>query len=318
VRDQLFLGIDGGGTKTAAWLGSRSPTETGALRVVGRGASGPSNPRTIGFEAAFGNLRAAISNAFEMAGLPMGPVEDACLCIAGAGRPSEQERLSKWIETESIARRYRLAMDVEAVLAAVPKVPESTGGIALIAGTGSIAWGKNRQGHTARCGGWGPLLGDEGSGYAIAIQGLQATCRAADGRCQDSALLAAFLRTLDCARPEQLIEWIYDPQTKREEIASLSQVVFECATHDETATRIVQQAARELGLAIRTVAAKLRLNQDAYHLALAGGVLCHHREFVDWVLQSLRENKQEPAQWQLVEQPVVGALQIAGQLTAEV
>ncbi len=324
MRDQLFLGVDGGGTKTAAWLGSLARTAgsaadpTAPLQVIGRGTSGPSNPRAVGFELSFAHLQAAIASAFETAGLPSKPVTCACFCIAGAGRSSEQLPLTAWIESQGIAVHYRLAMDVEAVLAAGTTDCRTVNGIALIAGTGSIAWGRSTQGNLARCGGWGPLLGDEGSGYAIAMQGLQAACQAADGRCDPTALLPAFLEALNCAQAEQLVEWIYDPQTSREHIAGQSHVVFACARHEDArAMRIVKQAADELAVAVHTVALKLGFEPATFALALAGGVLCHQPQFVELVLQSLRQLGQQPNHWQRVEHPVAGALQLARQLAAE-
>ena len=162
-------------------------------QILGRGIAGPGNPRAAGFDVAQANIDAAIDAAFAAADLPRTTVAAACFGLAGAGRPDEQQRIAAWARQQRIAERIRVCGDAEPILAAAS--PENSG-IVLIAGTGSLAWGRNQAGETARCGGWGYLLGDEGSGYAIALAGLHAAMRAADGRGPQTDLLAAFMDKL--------------------------------------------------------------------------------------------------------------------------
>ena len=110
----LVIGVDGGGTKTVAWL---APLEDGG-DVLGRGQAGPGNPRAVGFETALANIDAAIDAAFAAAGLPRQTVTSACFGLAGAGRSSEQEHILAWAEQRGIAQRVRVTGDAEPILAA--------------------------------------------------------------------------------------------------------------------------------------------------------------------------------------------------------
>ena len=158
-----MLGIDGGGSKTAAWLAF------GPTQIVGRGRTGPGNPRAVGFDQALMNIDAAVEAAFQEAALARVPAESACLAVAGTGREADRARVLDWARQRSLAKRVEVVHDAEPLLAA--GTPEGWG-IALISGTGSLAYGRSASGATARTGGWGYLIGDEGSGYALAIAGL--------------------------------------------------------------------------------------------------------------------------------------------------
>src|SRR5262249_21968749 len=150
----------------------------------------------------------------------------ACFGVAGAGRPAEQERIARWAEDRAIARRVCVVGDAEPILAAA--TPDNCG-VALICGTGSLAWGRNALGQTARSGGWGYLIGDEGSGYAIARAAVAAAMRAADGRGQPTAILELLLKKFGVASPPELVERIYAPEFKREQLATLCTLVFDAA-----------------------------------------------------------------------------------------
>ncbi|HET9221200.1 MAG TPA: BadF/BadG/BcrA/BcrD ATPase family protein, partial [Roseiflexaceae bacterium] len=153
----LLLGVDGGGSGTRALLADRS----GA--ILGAGAAGPSNHQAIGLEAAAQAIQSAIDMAFRDARVERSrPVAAICLGLAGAGRPEDRLRFEAWATRQNIARRCAVASDAELVLTA--GTPDGWG-VALICGTGSIAWGRAPDGRSARAGGWGYLLGDEGSGY---------------------------------------------------------------------------------------------------------------------------------------------------------
>src|SRR5205823_15045021 len=128
--------------------------------VLGRGQAGSGNPRAAGFDAAQTNIASAIDAAFADAKLPLTTAAAACFGLAGAGREIEQQRIASWAEKHGIAQNVRVTGDAEPILAAAS--PENCG-VALICGTGSLAWGRNRAGVIARAGGWGYLLGDEGS-----------------------------------------------------------------------------------------------------------------------------------------------------------
>lgn len=308
---ELVIGVDGGGTKTQAFI---APLEDPSNTVVlGRGAAGPGNPRAAGFDVAQANIAAAIEAALWDAKLPRSTAAAACFCLAGAGREVEQERIAGWAKQQQIAGAVRVTGDAEPILAAAS--PDNVG-IALICGTGSLAWGCNQQGQTARSGGWGYLLGDEGSGYAIALAGLRAAARAADKRDEPTGLLGAFMQKLGADSPQDLVAKVYSPEMTREGLAELASVVFDLRTTDATAERIVQVAANELAQMVATVAAQLRLPSQNYALAMAGGVLLYQLNYVDRVIAALENQPRQaiPNHWVTVDQPVRGAVALARRL----
>lgn len=302
----LVLGVDGGGTKTLAWLASRIAPHPD--RPLGMGQAGPGNPRSVGFEAAQANIARAVAAAFEAAHLSPGCVGSACLGLAGAGRESEQVRMRDWALACGLARHVRVTHDAEIILAA----GTSRGiGVALICGTGSFAWGRHAAGETARVGGWGSLLGDEGSGYYLALRGLQAAVRFADGRGLATALLERFQQRLGAAAPQDLIEAVYQPAMTRERLAELATIVFDLAESDAVAAGLVHEAAGELALLTTTLVRRLRFPPGAYELALGGGVLVRQIHLQEELLGALTAAGVPPATWQVVADPVRGAVALA-------
>ena len=150
----LVIGVDAGGTKTTAWLGE---IDRGSRNhPLGQGHAGPGNPRAVGFDTVTRELAAAVERAFADAELPVGQVAALCLCVAGAGRPEEQQQLKAWSVSQNVADRVTVTNDAEPILAAAS--PDNAG-IALISGTGSLAWGRTASGQIARVGGWGVSVG---------------------------------------------------------------------------------------------------------------------------------------------------------------
>lgn len=302
----LVLGVDGGGTKTLAWLAARLAAPSAP--PLGIGQAGPGNPRSVGFEAAQANIAAAVAAAFEAAHLSPVCVGSACLGLAGAGRESEQVRVRDWALARGLAQHVRVTHDAEIILAAGTSLGV---GVALICGTGSFAWGRQAAGETARAGGWGYLLGDEGSGYHLALRGLQAAVRSADGRGPATALLERFQQRLDAAAPQDLIEAVYHPDMSRERLAELATIVFELAESDAVAASLVHEAAGELALMATTLVRRLRFPPGAYELALAGGVLVRQLRLQEELLRALAAAGAPPAAWQVVADPVRGAVALA-------
>ena len=305
--DDLVLGIDGGGTKTVAWLGVY-PSQ-GEPTIVGRGRAGPANPQAVGFPAATDNLARAIGRAFEQARVEVGPVAAAVLALAGSDRDENRRVFSDWANQRHLAARFRIVHDAVAVLAAGS--PEGWG-VALIGGTGSLAYGQSPDGQEARAGGWGFLFGDEGSGYAIAVAGLRAAAKSADGRGEPTLLLDVFLEHLNLTRPEQLVRAVYPIAYDRRAIAQLAELVTQVAAADDrVAQRILDDAASELATMVAAVAAKLEFPGSQFPLALAGGILLGEsglRERLDSCMASLGL---QPESVTPVAEPVAGAVLLA-------
>jgi N-acetylglucosamine kinase-like BadF-type ATPase len=183
--------------------------------------------------------------------------------------------------------------------------------VALVAGTGSIAYGRAPDGRTARGGGWGYLLGDEGSAYALVLAGLQAVARAADGRGEPTCLTERFLTRLNLAQPQELVPAIYRGGWDRAKLATLAPLVVDAAESDPTAARIVDGGAQELGRAVAVVVNQLGLTPGPVPLALAGGVLHESATYRRRVLRAVQEMGIAADPVTIVREPAEGAVQIA-------
>ncbi|MCT7971378.1 N-acetylglucosamine kinase [Laspinema olomoucense] len=286
VRDSEFndstdwvLGIDGGGTKTVCLV----MDETGT--IAGRGEAGPSNYQTIGLAAAGESISQAIALAVK--NLPGVAIAGIGVGLAGVGRPADvqvvQGLVTGLYQESPLPICWKLHSEGVVVThdCAIALVggTRSASGVAIVAGTGSIAYGCNPQGESKRAGGWGYRFGDEGSGYQIAIAGLKAAARSHDGRGPKTLLPDFFLNYLNLNQLEDLIEVIYRRGWGVTEIAALSPLVDRAAAAgDAIAIQILDDAAAELALMTETVASALFTPDQAFEVVTIGGVwrsVCH-------------------------------------------
>lgn len=302
--EQLVLGIDGGGTRTVALLAV--PKRDGGWRVLGRGEAGPSNRQAIGTDAALAALDEAVAGAFTAAGQPRRAVRSACLGLAGAGRPEDQQVVRDWAARVALADTVEVTGDTAILLAA--GTPDGWG-VAVVAGTGSMAFARGPDGKTARAGGWGHLLGDEGSGYAVAVAGLRAAARAADGRGPATPLTDRFLAAFGLTRPEELIGAVYRG-CDRAALAALAPVVLELADADPVADCIVTEAAAELAAAAAAAPRQLGLAQPL-PVALAGGLLVSSAGYRERFLAALADRGLTAGPVAIVHDPAEGAVRMA-------
>lgn len=309
LTETLILGIDGGGTKTIAWLArTGSPDE-----ILGRGFAGPSNQRAIGPHAAMNNLDDAVQSAFDHAGMNRQTVEAACLGLAGADRDSDRSVIETWARDARLARRVRVVNDAVPLLHA----GNSDGcGVALIAGTGSLAWGQNSQGQTARSGGWGYLIGDEGSAFAIGRAVLQAATRQADGLGPETCLLGDVCRSLEVASTVEIVTAVYSHEIPRAVIAGLAPLAFDAAERlDVVSCRIVTGAASDLAAMVMAVTERLHL-QDHLSFSVTGAVLLQHQKFRDMIIDMIASQGVRVASTTVVADPVLGAVRMAESMAA--
>lgn len=310
----IVIGVDAGGSKTAAWVVDSSAIQADRnCTPIGSGRSGPGNIRAVGFSAATDAIDQAITRALDDAGLLPTTESDRssiklCIAAAGAGRSSEQLQLTEWAINHFGTSAVRVTADAMPILAAA--TPQQIG-IALIAGTGSLAWGRDAQGTTDRCGGWGYLFGDEGGGFAIAIHGLRAATHYADGRGRPTSLLDRFCDHLQIESAAQLVEKIYVDPISRDQIARLSEIVFAAAPSDQVARQIVDDAADELASLVTTLANKLDFADRLPVLALGGGLLVHQTALAQAVIERIGH---AIAEVHPVADPVAGAALLAAEL----
>ncbi len=259
----LLLGVDGGGTQTRALI-AIAPGE-----VIGRGVAPGSNPRTRGIEAATAAIQEAIAKALAAAGLPNDTLFAAgCLGIAGVGRPVHLAQMQAWVDDSQLAQRCVVVTDVAPILAA--GTPNGWG-VALISGTGSSCFARAPDGRTLQVGGWGYMLGDEGSGYDVALRALRLATQTADGRAEAHGILAAVLVAWDLRDPTNLVAQVYEKGISRPELAALTRPLLKLANAgDADALGLFEQAAADLAHMAATAARRLRLVDPP--LALAGGL----------------------------------------------
>jgi N-acetylglucosamine kinase-like BadF-type ATPase len=160
----------------------------------------------------------------------------------------------------------------DAVIALVAGAPERYG-IVILAGTGSIAYGLDASGRSARAGGYGYLLADEGSGYWLGQEALRAVVKSSDGRGPKTELVERVLGSLGIASVDELLPLVYEQEMPKYKIAALASLVEAArAAGDAVAGRIIEGAASELALGARSVGRQLDLGQQPFPVVLAGGV----------------------------------------------
>jgi N-acetylglucosamine kinase-like BadF-type ATPase len=299
---ELLLGIDGGGSKTRALITDRDGTP------LGEGLGTSSNYHRVRFEGATNAIKTAIAGAFAQAGLAPVQFAAATFGLAGVDRPADRELYARWLESEQLAARYSVVNDAQLVLAAGS--PDGWG-IALICGTGSLCYGASRSGAVARAGGWGYLVGDEGSGYNIAVRAIQLATQTADGRSFAKGLLQLVLDYWKIDRPEDLVSCLYDSDTTLAKIAGLAPGVLALAEAGDTyARRLLDGAAAALAHHVDVVVKKLALDKPP--VSLAGGLLC-----VSGALRTAVVERASVAlgEVHVIENPVLGAIVLARKLT---
>jgi N-acetylglucosamine kinase-like BadF-type ATPase len=271
------LGIDGGGSKTVCVL------MDDLRQVLGRAEARPSNYQSIGIKATLQSIQSAIHNAVDAAMITNYVNIDAiCLGLAGVGRTADIEvvkGLVKELQNNKLPINWELQPENivicnDALIALVGGIGQPVG-IVVAAGTGSIVFGRNHAGHTKRVGGWGYILGDEGSAYKIAIAGMNAALKSYDGREISTSLLEGFKQHLDLKSIDDLIEVIYRRGWGVKQIAALAPIVDSAAASgDIVANIIIDDAVEELVKATSTVIDTIFNADSVLEVVTTGSVWC--------------------------------------------
>ena len=295
---QYVVGIDSGGTKTVGLLAE----ETGKVLAKARG--GGAN-LVIHGELAVEKVLYQVIEDLESPG----PIEAICLGMAGVDRSEEKELIEGLLRRLGLRKNLRIVND--ALIALVAGAPEGMG-IVVSAGTGSIAYGVDPSGETARSGGWGYLLGDEGSAFWLGHAPVRQGVRAVDGRGPATSLFERISQKLDLDVPDGLVKWFYDQELSRDRVAKLASVVQEAADDgDVAANSLLDQAAQHLARAARAVDRKLTFT-ESYPLVLAGGAFRACPSLFERVENNLDLPKAEVVR--LEKEPATGAVTLALEL----
>ncbi|GCF06488.1 N-acetylglucosamine kinase [Dictyobacter arantiisoli] len=297
-----YLGVDGGGSKTLAIVVNAQGEE------IARGVSGSSNYTGVGLTTAVQNIYDAVAQARRSLGEQV-ILQQAWLGLAGVDRLADQQIIEPHLR--ALASTVYVTNDAELALSSLPDAV----GIVLIAGTGSISLGRNAQGITTRAGGWGHILGDEGSGYALGLQALQAAVRAADGRGPQTLLLEIILAYWQLQQADDIIGVVYANEDKAQ-IAALSRCIFQAErAGDAVAHTIVENNLTELVQVVKAVSTKLGFtSEQAISLALGGGLILNETSFQERFLTQL-QHTQAIREIIAVEQPALSAARSVIHLT---
>jgi N-acetylglucosamine kinase-like BadF-type ATPase len=259
--EKYVIGLDGGGTKTTAVVWNLDEKELLRFSV------GPINPNGNSADLIKASVREIFSRIDEAFGLSN--CHAACLGAAGISNPGVKVLLEQEIRNSGFTAPFQITGDQKAALCGALGTPI---GAILISGTGSICYGVNVRGEEHRTGGFGYLIDDVGSGYAIGREILSAVVRASDGR-QDSTILTEFLlKEIQGDTMEDVVRYVYDVHTGKRGIASLARFLPEaCSKGDGTALSIVKRCGEDLLSLSVPVMEKLDLQEGS--LALAGSIL---------------------------------------------
>jgi N-acetylglucosamine kinase-like BadF-type ATPase len=293
----LYLGVEGGGTRTTAWVCDER------RRVLGRATAGAANPVKVGSAAAKREILAAADRALAAAG--GSNLEAVCLGLAGADRAEISNPLLRWLRKRLPAAFHLVTTDaVIALEAARGRLPC----IVLIAGTGSIACGRDADENVVRAGGWGSTFGDAGSGFDLGRQSVGAALRAVDGLGDPTSLLKTLPRALGLRDVREIVGLQLAPT----DIAALAPVVIRSArAGDAVAHEILDDAGGELANLALALIRRLGLEDRPVSVVCAGGLLLSSAEMRRIVTRHVKAQVPQARCSRLRRQPVEGALALA-------
>lgn len=258
------IGVDGGGTTTRAVVIDDN------LQVLGRGESGPGNFYSAGEKAAVENIAASVNAALKSARIHASDIQSWGLGLAGAC--SDSDKASQRQALLSQVGNAKIVVDEDAAAAQAGAFAGGAGAI-CIAGTGANCFGVNEKGERRGADGFGPLLGDRGSGYWCGEQALRAACASYDGSGPNTVLQESVFAQLGAKDVYELIEIVYASDFKKDRIAALFPLVLQAAgSEDVVALDILQRAGQELAKTTLAVLQPLKINR----VAPVGGLLANN------------------------------------------
>jgi N-acetylglucosamine kinase-like BadF-type ATPase len=299
----FFLGIDGGGSKTSCLLGDETS-------ILGSGTGAASNVVRVGEASARKSLSEAIHQAYSTANIGPQQISRTCVGIAGGAR-KDVDDIVRGIVSEIVAGEIEVVGDmVIALQSALGDGP----GVIVIAGTGSIAYGRNTNGETARAGGWGFAISDEGSGHWIGRAAVAAMMRA-HGDERQTRLTESVLNAWHLKNRQQLV-LAANRSPAPDFAALLPSVVSAAVSGDTVAIRVLESAATELSGLAKTVIKRLFPEGQTVKIAMIGGVFAHSGTVREAFSKSLMAEYPNAEIHSNIVEPVLGALALARKIRA--
>ncbi|URZ09729.1 N-acetylglucosamine kinase [Clostridium felsineum] len=275
---KYVIGIDGGGTKTHMKIASLSG------KIMVEVVKGPSNIEAAEVKEVQKVFKELIYEGIEKLGEPLS--ECRCICVGAAGIDREEDKtiIEGMIKNLGYKGKIIVVNDAEIALTGGTEKRE---GIIVISGTGSICYGRDESGKSVRAGGWGHIIGDEGSGYDIGIKAIKAALKSYDKRGEKTVLEEEVIKFLNLKCHESLIYFIYRSGISKKEIASLTRVVNSASLKgDNVSKKILKDAANELFLSVKAVVTALKLEEKEVFLTTTGGAITN----INYLYNEFKEN----------------------------
>ena len=312
MKGKYILGVDGGGTRTTANIADLEG------KILSECITGSSNYKGVGRETAKENINGAILGAMSKLGEKgCEGIKSSCFGIAGNDTNHDLETYKKIIFNDKLKvfldpSMTMICNDTRIGLEA-GSIRENR--IMVICGTGSNCFGLNQQGKEARVGGWDYILGDEGSGYSIAVKALKAVMKTYDGRENNTILSNEILKYLDFKSETEIVEWAYKEGMTKEKISEIANAVCRAAElGDCTSRNIFIEEADEVEDAISTVADKLDISSKGFDLVIVGSVFKCEKYFKQVLFDNLKKRFNGINFKKLTKKPVFGAIRLARSL----
>lgn len=299
----FVIGIDGGGTKTLV----KAVDMDGNILAANEG--GPANINSSGVEFVAKTIKELIDGVLEKASLSINDCRSICMGTAGAGRMDDRRIIENIIESIGVPGIITVTDDAEIALYGGVGGGE---GIIVISGTGSICYGRNSSGEICRAGGWGHIIGDEGSGYDIGIKALKRIMRSFDGREKPTLLTPMVLNFLNLESPESLINYVYRSGAGKNDIARLARIVDDAfQSGDMAAEEILKESAYELFMCAVPVINKLGFAKEQVSLVVNGSVLVNNQYIFNEFTSLINESYPKINVGYVKNDPAWGAVLIA-------
>jgi len=305
---KYLIGIDGGGTKTDSAITDLSGN------IIHQTTGKASNFLVVGIEEAVENIFALVEeNLFKLEG-DFADVKQIVIGVAGAGRKEDAQLLEKSFKDYANQQGIHfkgVKVVSDAHIALEGAFPDSAGCI-LIAGTGSILFGKDENGIIHRVGGFGRLIGDEGSGYSIGRKALNAVSKESDGRGEATLISELLNAKMNSSSSTSIINEVYKEKL---DVASVAKIVIEAAEEgDPIAEDILDEEADELVLHIKSLMNKIQT--DNLNVAFSGSLIDNKNFYSDLLIQKIKSTLPKVKVVKPASTPVSGAILFAKRLAS--
>lgn len=295
-----YIGIDGGATKTMVCLGNKSGD---IIEVIKLGAT---NYHTVGIKETKSTLKEALDIITKDHKISLCEIKG--ICFGGAGIDSQDGVDIITNIFRELGYMNELKVYNDALIALVGANDGYNGGV-VIGGTGSVALGVDEEGQLHKVGGWGHLLDDKGSGYAIGRDALSRVMEYHDGRGRDTLLWEKIKTHLEIDIPEEITDFVYCPTTKKHDIASIAPIVINLYEEDYVATGIIEEAISHLETLVSALAQNIK--KDSFSLGIYGSIIVKNDKIKEKLIERIHDKYPGINVHHPYKKAYLGALEIA-------